>query len=267
MPTYLLAWNPRRYKWGSFQDELRSIGETTAGATRWSVGRTQGIKSGDRFFLIRLGEDPRGLVAKGQFLSRPYLHAHWDHTRAAAGEETLYADIRFDHLSAEPIVPIEALQRAPLNDVHWSTQLSGIRVHDDVVTALDLLWPTMMQRVGNLPGELPLMDKLFVEGAVQTVRVDRFERSAAARDACIALHGDSCACCDMSFAQVYGHIAAGFIHVHHRRPLHEVKAQHEVDPARDLVPVCPSCHAVIHMRDPALSIEEVRAILDRNRSR
>ena len=39
--------------------------------------------------------------------------------------------------------------------------------------------------------------------------------------------------------------------------------QYEVDPIKDLRPVCPNCHAVLHRRIPAYRIEEVRAFLDR----
>lgn len=265
MATYLLAWNPRRYQWGSLQDELRSVGTATAGVARWSVGHTRAIVPGDRFFMIRLGEDPRGLVAKGTFLSPPYMHDHWDRDRAVAGDQALYADIRFDYLAMDPVVPMELLRKPPLDDMHWSTQSSGIGVPERISDALDAMWPTMLRRAGHLPGELPDVQRLFVEGAVQSVRVDRLERSAGARDACVAEHGSACVCCGMSFAQMYGEIADGFIHVHHRRPLHEVKAEHEVDATRDLVPVCPNCHAVIHMRDPALSVDDVRDLLKRQR--
>ena len=34
-----------------------------------------------------------------------------------------------------------------------------------------------------------------------------------------------------------------------------------VDPVRDLRPVCPNCHVVIHLRHPPRAIEEVRAML------
>jgi hypothetical protein len=33
--------------------------------------------------------------------------------------------------------------------------------------------------------------------------------------------------------------------------------EYEVDPVKDLRPVCPNCHAMIHRRSPPLSIEEI----------
>ena len=32
----------------------------------------------------------------------------------------------------------------------------------------------------------------------------------------------------------------------------------EVDPVRDLRPICPNCHAMVHRRDPPLNVEELR---------
>jgi 5-methylcytosine-specific restriction protein A len=64
---------------------------------------------------------------------------------------------------------------------------------------------------------------------------------------------------------VYGAEFAGFIHVHHLRPLSEVASEHVVDPVADLCPVCPNCHAVIHYGGRLRSIEEVRQLLEAQR--
>ena len=56
---------------------------------------------------------------------------------------------------------------------------------------------------------------------------------------------------------------AGVIHVHHLIPLSSVDADYEVDPVRDLRPVCPNCHVVLHHREPPYSLEEARQFLQR----
>ena len=49
--------------------------------------------------------------------------------------------------------------------------------------------------------------------------------------------------------------------------LSEVGREYVVDPVTDLRPVCPNCHAVLHARKPAYSIEDVRELLgQRNHS-
>lgn len=99
------------------------------------------------------------------------------------------------------------------------------------------------------------------EGATRTVEVNAFERSPEARRRCIDAHGTSCVVCEFSFGRAYGDFARDFIHVHHLNPLAVQRDEHEVDPVRDLRPVCPNCHAVIHMRNGCLSIEEAKAMV------
>ena len=91
--------------------------------------------------------------------------------------------------------------------------------------------------------------------------VNRYERDPKARGACIALHGLRCAVCDMSFEERYGESGKGFIHVHHKRPLHRKRASNRVDPKTDLIPVCPNCHAMLHRREPPYDVEQLRGML------
>jgi 5-methylcytosine-specific restriction protein A len=101
----------------------------------------------------------------------------------------------------------------------------------------------------------------LVEGAVCRVTVNAYERSPEARRRCIAAHGTSCCLCGFSFGAVYGEVAEGYIHVHHVRPLCEVGGAYVVDPVEDLRPVCPNCHAVLHVGGACRTIEEVRRFL------
>jgi hypothetical protein len=103
----------------------------------------------------------------------------------------------------------------------------------------------------------------YWEGATRTVRVNAYERNAAARQKCIAHWGARCSACEMSFEVQYGDIGTGFIHVHHLRSLSEVNEHYQVDPINDLRPVCPNCHAMLHRRQPPLTIEELSTRLKR----
>lgn len=99
------------------------------------------------------------------------------------------------------------------------------------------------------------------EGAVRTITVNAYERNREARDECIKVHGTTCTICAFNFRDAYGEVAEGRIHVHHLRPLSEIGEEYFVDPVADLRPVCPNCHLVLHLRNPAYSIEEVKAFL------
>jgi 5-methylcytosine-specific restriction protein A len=99
------------------------------------------------------------------------------------------------------------------------------------------------------------------EGAVRLVAVNAYERNSEARRICIEVHGTNCTICGFNFGELYGDIAVGFIHVHHLSPIALRGEEHAIDPVTDLRPVCPNCHAVIHIRGGCMSIEEVKDLL------
>jgi hypothetical protein len=102
---------------------------------------------------------------------------------------------------------------------------------------------------------------MFPEGAQTVVTVNAYERSAAARAACIAHHGANCSACGMNFEQTYGPVGKGFIHVHHLKALASIGIEYNVDPVADLRPICPNCHAMLHRGEPMHSIEDLRTML------
>ena len=110
-------------------------------------------------------------------------------------------------------------------------------------------------------------ESVLSEGATYRVQVNAYERNPDARAKCIEHFGAICQVCNFDFGVVWGELMNGFIHVHHLKPLSEIQEEYFVDPVNDLRPVCPNCHAVIHSRRPALSIEEARVLLNRGVSR
>jgi 5-methylcytosine-specific restriction protein A len=101
----------------------------------------------------------------------------------------------------------------------------------------------------------------FLEGAIKQINVNAYERSASARKKCIEHHGCYCAVCELDFAHLYGELGKGFIHVHHIKPLSEIDGEYSLDPIKDLIPVCPNCHAMIHQTKPIKAISEMRRIV------
>jgi 5-methylcytosine-specific restriction protein A len=98
----------------------------------------------------------------------------------------------------------------------------------------------------------------YFEGAVERVLVNRYERNKAARQECIDHYGTTCAVCDFDFEAAYGLLGKGYSHVHHLLELSSIGESYEVDPIQDLRPVCPNCHAMLHRKRPAYSIEELQ---------
>ena len=107
-------------------------------------------------------------------------------------------------------------------------------------------------------------DSDIIEGALQRVSSDTYERSRKARELCIKARGASCAICGFDFEKTYGPDFAGMIQVHHIVPLHQTGAEHKVDPVSDLIPVCANCHMAIHKnKDQALLPEELKTLIQR----
>jgi predicted Mrr-cat superfamily restriction endonuclease len=105
----------------------------------------------------------------------------------------------------------------------------------------------------------------YPEGAKKTVTVNRYERSRAAKKACIEAYGLVCCVCDFDFAEKYGALGEGLIHVHHLISLSEINTEYQVNPITDLRPICPNCHMMIHSRSkPPYSIDEVKNMITDN---
>jgi hypothetical protein len=103
----------------------------------------------------------------------------------------------------------------------------------------------------------------YLEGASKTITVNAYERSRKARTKCIEHYGWDCAVCDFNMAELYGPLGEGVIHVHHLRELNSLGAEYEVDPIKDLRPVCPNCHAILHASSPAMSVKRLRKLLSK----
>lgn len=130
------------------------------------------------------------------------------------------------------------------------------------LSRIDGGWLATEDNTSNLPNEITSDESSrFSEGAKQQIMINAYERSAQARAECLAHHGFSCACCGLEMREKYGERARNFIHVHHRIRVSDMGEGYKVDPKCDLVPVCPNCHAVIHLGDPMLTIQELQELM------
>ena len=115
----------------------------------------------------------------------------------------------------------------------------------------------LSQTVTVYPDELDKSESLF-EGMKKTVSVNIYERNQEARTKCIECYGFKSVVCGCDFEKVYGDIGKGFIHVHHLTQLSDIGQGYEVDPVKDLRPVCPNCHAMLHKKSPPYTIDEMQ---------
>ena len=91
---------------------------------------------------------------------------------------------------------------------------------------------------------------ITTEGGSKKIIVNSYERDPKAREECIKHYGCFCQVCRFDFEKAYGDVGKGYIHVHHIVPLSTINASYVVNPIKDLLPLCPNCHAMIHKFKP-----------------
>jgi len=106
----------------------------------------------------------------------------------------------------------------------------------------------------------------YPEGAITQITVNKYERSSYNRKICLEKYGHTCKACNFNFSDVYGEIGQDFIHVHHIVPASKIKSDnYNFDPIKDLIPLCPNCHAMAHKKLPdPYTLEELKEILKKN---
>ncbi|MDQ3012514.1 MAG: hypothetical protein M3X11_17620 [Acidobacteriota bacterium] len=260
MATYLLTWNPKKWHWwDDLGDSFEKSDDCYFGD--WSCGKSKRIRPEDRLFLIRLGKEPRGIVAAGWAESIPEEKSHWDDIKAAAGQKALYVSVRFDVLlnpATEKILPRKNLNEGILGNMHWDTQLSGIRIPDDIAAKLEEEW-TAFLGFGRQP--IPIPEFSAVEGLItESVKYVR-GRSRELRDLALEEAHGICCVCETDYKNVLQGKGVRVLQVHHREQLAANDAP-RVTCLSDLAVVCANCHTLIHMNPKqAIRIEELKMML------
>lgn len=103
-----------------------------------------------------------------------------------------------------------------------------------------------------------ITDFEFVEGSAHSILVNAYERNSAARKKCLEHYGTNCFVCGFDFEKAYGEIGKNYIHVHHLKSLSQIRKQYKINPIKDLRPVCPNCHAMIHRYQVAMDIDVLK---------
>ena len=103
-----------------------------------------------------------------------------------------------------------------------------------------LLHPHQMVNDDVYDVDYPEDDEKLYEGALVTVKANKYERNQKARRECVAKKGYQCSVCGRDFEATYGEIGKNFIHVHH---------------------LTPNCHYMLHRKNPPYTIEELKEII------
>ncbi|MEI7590594.1 MAG: HNH endonuclease [Deltaproteobacteria bacterium] len=254
--AFLLVWNSRK-------ELLQGDDFTELKGWRWSCGVTKAIKTGDRIFFAKVGEEPRGIVGSGYATTSVYSAAKWD------DDNKIGNCIRFDfdvllNPFENKILEISELKKGNLASQSWTPQ-SACSIKADILDELETVWSNFVNAQKKVVQEsLSEEEKSneYIEGGSNDVLVTKYERNKQARNECILHHGYSCTVCSINFEEKYGEIGKNFIHVHHLTPIALHASEHAIDPIKDLVPVCPNCHAIIHRQDPPYTIQNVKEMIE-----
>lgn len=152
-----------------------------------------------------------------------------------------------------------------LRDDHGGEEVASVLWNHPGVIDIDGL-PLVEAHAIPLPEEV-VEPATYAEGTCKRIWVNSYERDMKARSRCIEHYGTTCCICDFDFAAVYGEMGRGYIHVHHLRPLASIGHEYVVDPIKDMRPICPNCHAVVHAGGQCRDIEEIRRLISDQRHR
>ena len=236
---------------GGYAPDVQAV--AAGGSVRRSfalpTGHRISVPAGSEVWLLDRGTDlggPRGLVGHGTAA---------DGTAAAAGQLSVDFDLLLplgEHLPLE--ILIQAMPGLP-----WGGRTMLASLPASAVPALRRLWSGFL---GPQPDPLVPAPGTLPPEALGQQHVNRYEQDPEARRMCLAFHGDSCAACGLVPGRRYGPAAADVLQAHLLVPGPNLAEGYDLDPVADLVPLCPTCHAVAHSRpaDP-YTPAEVRALL------
>ena len=108
----------------------------------WSCGNNKSIQKGDRIFLIRLGVEPRGIMASGYAATGVFEGPHWDPEKESLGIKCRRIFIEFDRIQdpmTEDIIMMDKLME--VNPKYkWSSQTSGIEIPAHIAAEVERVW-------------------------------------------------------------------------------------------------------------------------------
>ena len=143
MPTeprhYLMRWNPSisSFKEKDYKECVENL-EHGMFRINWSIYEWQEARRGDKFYMMRTGDDKAGIAFCGQFISDPYPSEDW----AGSNKRRMYVDmVCYEPVNADgkPRISLEKLQRA-IPDYEWEKGHSGELLPEGVVDRMTELW-------------------------------------------------------------------------------------------------------------------------------
>ncbi|MCC8395147.1 hypothetical protein LJ656_21395 [Paraburkholderia sp. MMS20-SJTR3] len=139
MTAFLLIWSPKKWPWPELPDVARRVAAGEAVADVWGCGFARGILPGDRVFLHRVAQEPKGIFGSGYVTRAPYEVPDASTKRGYR----LCIDFVYDWLvdaHQAPVIAREQLRVHPFSVQTWDAQSSGTIIKPIAEGALEKRW-------------------------------------------------------------------------------------------------------------------------------
>ena len=167
---WLLIWNPQNWNWNNYEEWAKGTKNGNSYIENWTCISKQ-PQIGDQIFLMKLGAEPRGIIAHGVIEKPNYEAPHYDKNKAATGVTSPHVDVRFDDIRdyrTDPILSIETLNRL-FPTQSWTPQSSGIQIKCNVNELYKIWKETQMNtKINSYINLLRSTHNLILTGAPGT---------------------------------------------------------------------------------------------------
>lgn len=219
--------------------------------------RTDKLSEGDIVFIYKTDPEKRVhykmevVKAKMIFEEAMEQESYWtDKELYYSGFISFYARLKLIEEYTDDVLSLHNLQEHGYQGVPRS-----VREIKDVSLLDYLLHPHQIVNDEAYDVDYPEDNEKLYEGALITVKANKYERNQKARKECVAKKGYHCLVCGRDFESTYGEIGRGFIHVHHLTPISSIGQEYELNVDTDLAPVCPNCHYMLHRKNPHIRLK------------
>ena len=132
----LLIWNPENADW-NYKEACLKVKNGEKYETDWRTSRKNGVEEKTEVFLIKIGEEPKGIIAHGYVTEEPYLE-----------DERYYVNIEFDKIldyeNEEFLKQEDLVLKFP--EQNWSPQASGIEIKETILAELKKMWDELVKK-------------------------------------------------------------------------------------------------------------------------
>ncbi|UTA47452.1 AAA family ATPase [Simiduia sp. 21SJ11W-1] len=139
---WLLSWNPKNYSWPELPELMAKLAAGDSVVISWSCANGA-VAVGDKVWMARVGEPPKGIMAVGVVVTEPYQGAHWQTEKARAGEQAQCVDIELTDIRdvyKDDIIGERDLAGITVDNQNWTPQQSGIAIGTRSAALLEGVW-------------------------------------------------------------------------------------------------------------------------------